>query len=363
MSRMKYDVDQYVYVGPRSGRNIVSRSHSTFELIRGLLKNPNILRDKKDLFEEVCHLIGAPALFEVELRVRLAVVGADKGTLKAHVDELLRRSKEVEKKSVYASFIERLKSLEVQNLIDIFDTCFAHRMRVAEKGGRHAERYSIRVEFDVSTGRIDTGQFSLDAVLLAFEVGYLSTRHVSFDFGDHDALSAGQWALFSTVFSLAAVAKDGSLVLIDEPENGLHPDWQRRYPDLIQRALAHVRGCQVFLATHAPMLVGAVSNKHAHILTLHRSPWLGEISASLHRVHRGWDANSIIESVFYLDTARSRETEVIVGHALELVAQGREIPAAQKHSVVRKLCSLADSLPESDPLLVTIRTIQGVLER
>jgi predicted ATP-binding protein involved in virulence len=45
-----------------------------------------------------------------------------------------------------------------------------------------------------------------------------------------------------------------SLILIDEPENSLHPQWQREYVDRIYSAI-HLYEPKMFIATHAPMIV------------------------------------------------------------------------------------------------------------
>ncbi len=42
-------------------------------------------------------------------------------------------------------------------------------------------------------------------------------------------LSSGQLSLISTTFFIASYLRNGAVILIDEPENSLHPSWQRQY--------------------------------------------------------------------------------------------------------------------------------------
>lgn len=70
--------------------------------------------------------------------------------------------------------------------------------------------------------------------------------------------SSGELSLICSMIFLATSVEEGALVLIDEPENSLHPSWQREYVGKIFSALGY-RNAQIVIASHSPMLVtGAV---------------------------------------------------------------------------------------------------------
>ena len=53
-----------------------------------------------------------------------------------------------------------------------------------------------------------------------------------------DDLSSGEFALLSIILSIsAAVSNSNALILIDEPELSLHPNWQMSLIDNLDRAL------------------------------------------------------------------------------------------------------------------------------
>jgi energy-coupling factor transporter ATP-binding protein EcfA2 len=56
---------------------------------------------------------------------------------------------------------------------------------------------------------------------------------------------------------LLATAKDGAVLLIDEPETSLHPHAQRALATMLARA-----GSQVFVATHSPAMLDSVDPRH-----------------------------------------------------------------------------------------------------
>lgn len=72
--------------------------------------------------------------------------------------------------------------------------------------------------------------------------------------------SSGELALISSLLFLIANRDSDPIILVDEPENSLHPSWQREYVDKLLSALEY-RGATVIIATHAPLIVtGAISN-------------------------------------------------------------------------------------------------------
>ncbi len=75
-----------------------------------------------------------------------------------------------------------------------------------------------------------------------------------------EELSSGEQTLISTHLFIKANAKKVQTLFIDEPENSLHPEWQRRYVDMLHMALSYSE-VKIILATHSPVLVsGALSN-------------------------------------------------------------------------------------------------------
>lgn len=66
--------------------------------------------------------------------------------------------------------------------------------------------------------------------------------------------SSGEIALITSVAFIAASANKIDYLLIDEPENSLHPQWQRDYVDLLMGAIGYSRVSTV-IATHSPLIV------------------------------------------------------------------------------------------------------------
>jgi predicted ATPase len=67
--------------------------------------------------------------------------------------------------------------------------------------------------------------------------------------------SSGQQQMICSIMELAATLKNNSLVLIDEPELSLHPQWQQLYLDHLHSTLELFSGCHIIIATHSPLIV------------------------------------------------------------------------------------------------------------
>lgn len=66
--------------------------------------------------------------------------------------------------------------------------------------------------------------------------------------------SSGQLSLISSLLFMIVRAGESPLVIVDEPENSLHPNWQREYVDKVLAAFEY-RSANLVIATHAPLIV------------------------------------------------------------------------------------------------------------
>jgi predicted ATPase len=66
--------------------------------------------------------------------------------------------------------------------------------------------------------------------------------------------SSGELSLISSLVFLVSTLGADPVIVIDEPENSLHPRWQREYVDKILAAASY-RNATIIVATHAPLIV------------------------------------------------------------------------------------------------------------
>lgn len=77
--------------------------------------------------------------------------------------------------------------------------------------------------------------------------------------------SSGQQCILLNILGIAASIENNTLVLIDEPEISLHPEWQETYIELLMDSFTHVTGCHFIIATHSPQIVSKLSSENCFI--------------------------------------------------------------------------------------------------
>jgi predicted ATP-binding protein involved in virulence len=80
-----------------------------------------------------------------------------------------------------------------------------------------------------------------------------------------DELSTGEQQLFVKALHLKMMALKNSLILIDEPELSLHPNWQNHILRIYQN-IANQGNNQLIVATHSPQIISSTPNQSLRIL-------------------------------------------------------------------------------------------------
>jgi hypothetical protein len=80
--------------------------------------------------------------------------------------------------------------------------------------------------------------------------------------------SSGELSLVTAMLGIASAIDDNSLILIDEPEISLHPDWQSKYIERLLTAFEGFEGCHFLVATHSPLIVSGLRELNSNVVSL-----------------------------------------------------------------------------------------------
>jgi hypothetical protein len=274
-------------------------------------------------------------------------------------DYLKRRKKEAEdgKMLQKLDFISKMEEFAHSNkgreYADRLSLSLEQR-KVRPKPKSSAAEFPFSIFVDTLNGGLDTSiGGSTDALRWAMEIGYLRPGRLTFKRKNgqeinQDELSAGQWSLFSVMTSLALSIQDDSLILIDEPESGLHPAWQRTFLDMFMKAISHAKRCHALIATHSPLLLSSLDPKTADLVSLTRDPATDLLVAELGALPLGWDTSLILQDMFDLEDARAPKLTKLVDKALGLIARGIQGNEQQLQTLITQIQPYYESLPEED---------------
>lgn len=170
-------------------------------------------------------------------------------------------------------------------------------------------------------------------------------------------LSSGERLYLLSTLALCFCVTERTIVLFDEPENSLHPQWQAKIiKDMVSIVRSMADECTVVIATHSPLIVSSAPNDISYIRDLPSSePWL---RSDLY----GRNADTILSEQFGLTSPRSLTVASLIQDCLTALTDVNSEP--------KKFLAAADNLfshniqlDESDPLHDTIRRISILREK
>lgn len=83
--------------------------------------------------------------------------------------------------------------------------------------------------------------------------------------------SSGETHLLCQFIGIMAEIRPYSLILIDEPENSSHPNWQMNYVGWLKEIFKDYHNCHFVIATHSPLLLANMKYSESTIISLTRN--------------------------------------------------------------------------------------------
>ena len=119
-------------------------------------------------------------------------------------------------------------------------------------------------------------------------------------------------------------AQPSVLVLVDEIDAHMHPEWQQQLVPLLKR---HLPGVQIIATTHSPLIVGSL--KVDELVRLRRRHGVIEAD-SLETSFQGWRADQILTGpAFDLDTTIDDDTDSLRQEYTSLLGTTKRSPQDQ----------------------------------
>ncbi|GGA48745.1 hypothetical protein GCM10011499_18210 [Pelagibacterium lentulum] len=167
--------------------------------------------------------------------------------------------------------------------------------------------------------------------------------------------SSGELSIAITFMSLAAALEDDSLILIDEPETNLHPEWQARYLDLLLSTFSSYRNCHYILATHSPLILSD-SPQNATLASLS--------SASLRHGEEvsGRPVDFLLVEAFDVASGDNYYVQEQLVKALRLAADG-EARGSEYQNTVRSLVRIRSMIKDNPGVVELIGDLERIAQK
>lgn len=171
-----------------------------------------------------------------------------------------------------------------------------------------------------------------------------------------DNMSSGEFAMLSTVLSISTAANNShTLVLLDEPELSLHPNWQMTLIDNLDKALVN-QVCHMIIATHSHLLVSDLPIKRSSVTQLEKDEEGNLNGIAISECTYGWSAEEVLLKVFKTATDRNRYFGERIGRLLEKMGNN-SIQPKEVADELKELQEISRHLSDIDPMKTILNTI------
>lgn len=148
--------------------------------------------------------------------------------------------------------------------------------------------------------------------------------------------SSGQLALISTMLFLITNVQDQPLIIIDEPENSLHPSWQRDYVEKILVAM-NFRNAAVVIATHAPLVVTGALASNPDLVSIFEVRHGNPVSLKMDAAHTLPNSiEAVLWRAFEVITPANHFVSERIVDEISLFEKG-EVPKSQVLSLIGRM--------------------------
>lgn len=173
--------------------------------------------------------------------------------------------------------------------------------------------------------------------------------------------SSGEFHFFSTMVGLMASIKPNTLILIDEPEISLHPNWQMQYLGFLRELFSseEYKSCQVIIATHSHFLISDLRGTSSKIIGLKKNSDNKIQTIEMSDLDTfGWSAEEVLYKVFNVKSTRNSYLELELRELLHGISTKQGDKQKMKE-ILDRVNSL--SLSELDPLNLIVERARNYL--
>ncbi|MGN2386026.1 AAA family ATPase [Pseudomonas viridiflava] len=225
-------------------------------------------------------------------------------------------------------------------------------------------RKAIELEFNfvTSTAYINGKKlppYILNSIVILMKLGLIRLMDLILEKENHGPISlrrasSGEQCLLIIMLGIAGHIRNGSVILIDEPEISLHPRWQEEFMPMLISAFSKYSDCQFIVATHSPQIVSCATSEFSYVLELE--------SGVLHK-SKDFNNKSADFQLAELFGAPGRMNEYVSRLGFDLIAKirSRSKIDAEILDGLNRLLAFKPNLSSEDPVKKLIISVEELV--
>lgn len=183
---------------------------------------------------------------------------------------------------------------------------------------------------------------------------YKNGRRYSFE-----ECSSGEKHILFAFLNIARYIRENSLVLIDEPEISLHPNWQMIYIAALKQLFREFSSCHFIIASHSPYLVSDLSPDSSSLIVLSMDDGVRSAQTLDYSTY-AWSAENILYNVFHVRTTRNFYFDLELRELLHYTRHAHPEDLAKVKRLYNKLSGYVFN--PNDPLNLILDEVKEYIE-
>lgn len=207
------------------------------------------------------------------------------------------------------------------------------------------------LSIDIFTDKIPLNYYALlgdlnSLDLISFPQLILKRKEKNLDINE---ISSGEYHILMSFIGIYASIDHNSLILIDEPEISLHPNWQMRYISYLKEIFKDYQSCHFLITSHSHFFASDLDGKHSKIIGLRRDfeDKIEKVDLPKNLDTFGWSAEDILYNIFNVRSFYNHYLEADLTELLGIIANN-----GNDYGKIKLIVEKLENLPkrEHDPL-------------
>lgn len=311
-----------------------------------------------ELKELLCHLGLQPKL-ELSYNIRYKQVFVKENMTSAELMQIFENQKKDERFKRRTELwgtqnYRRIKEIEPWKL-DEAAKLLGWLAKNGYGNGRQLLKYDLLKEVE----RVNSDNEALKALasldLLSYPTLKVYKNGTDYEYGKS---SSGELSLLFQMVGIMSDIEPNSLILIDEPENSSHPNWQMSYIRWLKNIFHLYYNCHFVISTHSHFILTDLEPATSDIVVLEKKgDVIKDVSDGVNTFN--WSVDDILYRVFGVCNTRNHAFETDIMTLYKLMSE-----ASDDLVRIRRLTAnlSAFELPENDPLTEILNQARKYVE-
>jgi len=247
-------------------------------------------------------------------------------------------------------YFDKISSSIKKNKNDLFKLS-AEKLEIHFKFADAKKYEELYEQFELIIGKDKNDLFESQQIMLKKNHNWISIEHSS----------SGEFQYISNMINILSKITDSSLILIDEPETSLHPNWQFKYLYVLDKIFKEYTGCHFILATHSHFLVSDLKKDSTSLIELVKESSEYVHSKMINENVYGRSAEDILYDIFNMPTSRNYHLANDLDEILKAISL-KKIDENIKRKV-EKISIVKEYLKPEDPLNELIEVMNKRIDK